>query len=72
MVSGVGHAMVRAHTQEVIHRDLKPDNVFLVDDAGRFFVKVLDLGSPRLYAATAPWLPRSSRTAGPCLELRTI
>ncbi len=44
VVSGVGRAMSRAHAQAVIHRDLKPDNVFLVDDPGGSYVKVLDFG----------------------------
>ncbi len=37
----VAVAMRAAHTQGVIHRDLKPDNIFLCDDGT---VKVLDFG----------------------------
>ncbi len=44
VANGMCRAMARAHAQHVVHRDLKPDNVFLVDDAGGFFVKVLDFG----------------------------
>lgn len=40
----VGRAMTRAHTQGFVHRDLKPDNIFLVDDEEKLFVKVLDFG----------------------------
>ena len=44
IVSQVGRAMTRAHASGYIHRDLKPDNVFLVDDDDEVFVKVLDFG----------------------------
>jgi serine/threonine protein kinase len=33
-----------AHAQGFIHRDLKPDNVYLIDDNGREHVKILDFG----------------------------
>lgn len=37
-------ALAAAHQQGVIHRDLKPDNISIVDDNGRDLVKVLDFG----------------------------
>jgi len=41
----VARALVHAHAAGVLHRDLKPDNVFLARDGG---VKVLDFGLARL------------------------
>ena len=38
-------ALVQAHTAGVLHRDLKPDNIFLVEEEDtKDFVKVLDFG----------------------------
>jgi eukaryotic-like serine/threonine-protein kinase len=45
IVYGVLQALTAAHAEGVIHRDLKPDNLFLIRDAnGNSQVKVLDFG----------------------------
>jgi serine/threonine protein kinase len=47
----VAEALAAAHAAEVVHRDLKPDNLFLVADAhrlGKRQVKVLDFGIAKL------------------------
>lgn len=44
ILSQVGKAVAWAHSMGVIHRDLKPDNIFLADDAGETVVKLLDFG----------------------------
>jgi serine/threonine-protein kinase len=40
----VCRALERAHQAGLVHRDIKPDNIFLVEEAGEIFVKVLDFG----------------------------
>ena len=67
IVGQVCDGLHHAHEQGVIHRDLKPDNVFLISGAGRFgdFVKVLDFGIAK--AAAVPGdesLTRSGMVCG--------
>jgi len=45
LVHGVLQALAAAHARGIVHRDIKPDNLFLVSDqGGSFHVKVLDFG----------------------------
>ena len=45
IVSQLGRALDRAHERGIVHRDIKPNNVFICDGGrGEMFVKLLDFG----------------------------
>ncbi|MGC4068989.1 MAG: serine/threonine-protein kinase [Polyangiaceae bacterium] len=58
VLSQVARALAVAHGRGVIHRDLKPDNIFISNENGEQLVKVLDFGVAKridaLAASTAP------------------
>ncbi len=43
-------ALIHAHEKNVVHRDIKPDNIFILNQSGvRLHVRVLDFGIARIY-----------------------
>ena len=54
IIKQVASGLAEAHTAGVVHRDLKPDNVFLVQTPdGRVFAKVVDFGISKLLSTSA-------------------
>jgi len=54
IASQVLRGLRRAHAAGVVHRDLKPQNVFLVDgDDGRVHAKIVDFGLSKMLGAEA-------------------
>lgn len=60
----VARAVDAAHRQQWLHLDLKPENVFLVRDAGGSRAKVLDFGLAQ-WLGLSPTAPAADTTAMP-------
>ena len=66
IVRGVLAGLRHAHDRGVVHRDIKPDNIFLAKKDGEQIVKILDFGIAKLYAGNAddPAMTRAGLTVG--------
>ena len=62
VLAGLRHA----HDKGVVHRDIKPDNIFLAHKDGERIIKILDFGIAKLYAGTGddPAMTRAGLTVG--------
>jgi serine/threonine protein kinase len=48
-------ALIHAHNKNIVHRDIKPDNIFFLNQSGvRLHVRVLDFGIARIYRGDDP------------------
>ena len=47
IVAQLCHALERVHAAGIVHRDVKPENVFLTSEGDEVFVKLLDFGIAR-------------------------
>jgi serine/threonine protein kinase len=63
---GVLAGLRHAHDRGVVHRDIKPDNVFLAKKDGEQVIKILDFGIAKLYAGSVddPAQTRAGLTVG--------
>ncbi len=53
LLAGAGAGLIAAHAKNVVHRDLKPDNIFLARNpqTGEINVKLLDFGISKVFGS---------------------
>ncbi|MGZ3408308.1 MAG: serine/threonine-protein kinase, partial [Polyangia bacterium] len=50
----VAHGLAAAHDKGIVHRDMKPENVFLARKSGRVVAKILDFGIAKMTGNDEP------------------
>ncbi len=64
LLSQIALGLQHAHSYGVIHRDLKPDNIFVCPSEAGETVRILDFGSVKLQMGTGPKLTALGTTLG--------
>jgi len=54
VVIAVGQGLAAAHDKGIVHRDMKPENVFLARKSGRVVAKILDFGIAKMTGGDEP------------------
>ena len=64
VIAQVAKALTRAHAANVLHRDIKPDNIFLCHQDGddELFVKLLDFGIAKSHSAAGQEITLDGQT----------
>jgi serine/threonine protein kinase len=65
-------ALGAAHRVGVVHRDVKPDNIFITQRAGKDFVKVLDFGVAKLKGVSADGSDSEGASVSEVVPLTTL
>jgi len=64
LILQAGRSLEEAHAKKILHRDLKPDNLFVLKRGEREFLKVLDFGIAKLVGDTTFGSPTGDRIPG--------
>lgn len=63
IIEQAARGLTAAHNKDLVHRDIKPDNLFVQDNIGQLFVKILDFGISKKMELPPDWTARTQTGA---------